>query len=161
MLSHNRLLPKEYDEAKAQGTIAGNTTFESWRRDKAATNKDEYGISSDESIDYNDFIEKEKKRAAKEGTPLSLTAAEVADPNSEIHGILEKAGFKYEQTRPVAYEGDKPINYNYVRAKSTRQGVKVEDGKDEEGKSTKNITKSANFFVCFVLQCTQKEHVHN
>ena len=134
-------LKKEYDEAKAQGTIAGNTTFESWRRDKAATNKDEYGISSDESIDYNDFIEKEKKRAAKEGTPLSLTAAEVADPNSEIHEILAKAGFKYEQTRSVGEAGDvDPIKYNYVKANSTRQGVKVEDGKDEEGKSTKNIT---------------------
>jgi hypothetical protein len=134
------LMKTEFDAAKAQGTIASNTSFESWRREKAATNKDEYGVSSDEPVDYNSFIEQEKKRAAKEGTPLSLTAAEVADPNSEIHGILEKAGFKYEQTRPVAYEGDKPINYNYVRAKSTRQGVKVEDGKDEEGKSTKNIT---------------------
>jgi hypothetical protein len=135
-------LKTEYDEAKAQGTIAGNTTFESWRRDKAATNKDEYGISSDETDgDYEGFIAKEKKRAAKEGTPLSLTAAEVADPNSEIHGILEKAGFKYEQTRSVGEAGDvDPIKYNYVKANSTRQGVKVEDGKDEEGRSTKNIT---------------------
>jgi hypothetical protein len=135
------LMKTEFDAAKAQGTIARNTSFESWRREKAATNKDEYGVSSDEPVDYNSFIEQEKKRAAKEGTPLSLTAAEVADPNSEIHGILEKAGFKYEQTRSVGEAGDvDPIKYNYVKANSTRQGVKVEDGKDEEGRSTKNIT---------------------
>ena len=127
------LMKKEFDDSKAQGTIASNTSFESWRREKAATNKDEYSVSSDEPEDYNAFIEQEKKRAAKEGTPLSLTAAEVADPNSEIHGILEKAGFKYSQNRY-------PNDYNYVRDNSTRQGVKVEDGKDEEGKSTKNIT---------------------
>lgn len=118
-------LKKEHADSISEGQIDKGTDFESWRKSKAVKKPDEYGLSHDlltDSESIAEYIEKEKKNAERDGSPLTITPQQIADPNHPIHKELERLGIPYEQEHS-----------------STRSGVKTKDGKDEEGNNTKNI----------------------